>query len=1300
MINLITTTTGWKSFYDTTLTQTSFDKGHLFEILTSQVLKNHYRYASIVKNVWILRDKNIPHEVKKHLNLPNSDEGIDIIAEINNGEFWAIQCKFKTSTQPPTVKELSTFTNLSYNYCKNISNAILFHTGERGVRKKHLLGDKYLEVGLDFWLEIQDVEWDFIVQNGLAKDIIIPLKRSPRRHQNDAIQASIQYYLNDNNTRGKLIMPCGTGKSLAAYWIADALNSKSTIVAVPSLALIKQSLDDWTKEMVLGKKDALPDWLCICSDESTGKVNDDFVSDTYSLGIPTTTSENEIAKFLALKSPFGKIIFTTYQSADKLASVSKSINFKFDLAILDEAHKTVGAKEKSFSVLLKDDHINISKRMFMTATERVVKGAEGDVLSMDDETIYGKRFYQLTFKKAINEKIITDYKIITVIVNDSELQELINKNRFLSDKKIDLEAEAQMLTTAIALKKAIHQFDLRHTVSFHKSISASIEFKDLYSKIDSGVNSPTVFQISSKLNAGQRSELLNDFKYCPNAIITNARCLTEGVDVPAIDCVLFADQKNSIVDIVQASGRALRQYTDKLTGYKKELGYIIIPIVLKEGESFEDLTESNRFKTVARIVSSLSTQDETIAEELKLLEGNEKKGLGGKLEIIGTVNKTLDLDFLTFKDKIITKIWERVAKVNIRNFEKARQFAKGLKLPGIKDWLLLYDENKIPKDIPKYPDSCFEYKNKFISWYDWLGNESSSPDEKFKKGIIEIKKYYELHGNTYIPNDLTLNDGFKLGQFCRMIRFQNKIQPDKIDALNNINGWVWDIEEDKFQKMYTALKIYIEKNNGLPNKGLNNLDVHIGDYKLNLGSWIFTIRGLYKKIKLGQLKDSGTKRLLKDINDPRIKLFEDLQGWKWSLKFEFMPFAEAKKIVAPLKFKKRNDYVMWWKNHGQKYAPKIPSKPDISYWDTGWVGWSDWLGADIKSNWDISKNFFSLEEAKIFMATHTNGKITSQSKFQEWVKNGIEGIISKPVQMPSAPWQTYKNDPLWNGLGHFLGTNRVASRSIVYLSYDKAKTRLKKELLKSRDEYYNWLSVNSKILEREGIVLPKHCNQTYEAVWEGWNVFLSNSNPHGKKNVKWMDFKMAREFVRSLGLSNAKEWQMYCKGELKNLPNPPYNIPVFPHRYYKKDGYTTLMDWLGTREIRIDKKVVSMKVAEQFAKSLNLKKTSDWKLYIAGNLKDLPPLPDGYPQNPGRWYNKDPEWKGMGDFLGITNKINIKYLSFVNAKEIVHQLNLQNQKQWRNYCKSGNKLTTIPSNPDRVFAKDGWISWPDWLGTI
>lgn len=917
MINLITSTTSWKSFYDTTLTLTKFEKGHLFEILTYQVLKNHYRYASILKNVWLLRDNNIPHEVKTHLNLTNSDEGIDIIAETNNGEYWAIQCKFKTSNEPPTVRELSTFTNLSYNYCKNISNAILFHTGERGVRKKHLLGDKYLEIGLDFWLEIQDVEWDFIIHNGLAKDIIIPSKRSPRPHQNDAIQASIQYYLNDKNTRGKLIMPCGTGKSLAAYWISDALNSKSTIVAVPSLALIKQSLDDWTKEMVLGKKDALPDWLCICSDESTGKVNDDFVSDTYSLGIPTTTSEHEIAKFLTLKSPFGKIIFTTYQSADKLASVSKSINFKFDLAILDEAHKTVGAKEKSFSVLLKDDHINISKRMFMTATERVVKGAEDNVLSMDDETVYGKRFYQLTFKKAINEKIITDYKIITVIVNDSELQELINKNRFLSDKKIDLEAEAQMLTTAIALKKAIHQFDLRHTVSFHRSINASIEFKDLYSKIDTGVNSPTVFQISSKLNAGQRSELLNDFKYCPNAIITNARCLTEGVDVPAIDCVLFADQKNSVVDIVQASGRALRQYTDKLTGYKKELGYIIIPIVLKEGESFEDLTESNRFKTVARIVSSLSTQDETIAEELKLIEGKEKTGRGGKLEIIGKVNKTLELDLSAFTDKIITKIWEKVSKANWMPFEDARKFAQNLGLNSLRQWKQYCLSSKKPYNIPTTPQATYN-DDGWSGYGDWLGTKN------IKSGSINYREFEEAR--KFVRN-LKLKSRSDWEDFCNSGNKPHDI-PNTPRVVYESKGWIGIGDWLGTDRIATNDMIY-------------------RDFE--------SAREYVRSLNLKSQKDwfeyckQGNKPL--DIPRNADRTYKNLGwigygDWLGSNKIAnqdkvFLSFKDAKEFARNLKLKNQKE---WFEHSKSKQIPlTIPSNPQRKYREE-WIDWSDWLG--------------------------------------------------------------------------------------------------------------------------------------------------------------------------------------------------------------------------------------------------------------------------------------------------------------------------------------------------------------------
>ena len=160
-------------------------------------------------------------------------------------------------------------------------------------------------------------------------------------------------------------MPCGTGKSLTAFWIAYALNAKSIIVAVPSLALIKQSLEDWTREFVAHHEEPRPEWLVICSDESTAKIddNDEFVSDAHSMGIPTTTNIEAISVFLTDHQIGRKVIFTTYQSSDKLAQAARSSKFSFDLAILDEAHKTVGVKSKTFATLLSDKNISISKRL-------------------------------------------------------------------------------------------------------------------------------------------------------------------------------------------------------------------------------------------------------------------------------------------------------------------------------------------------------------------------------------------------------------------------------------------------------------------------------------------------------------------------------------------------------------------------------------------------------------------------------------------------------------------------------------------------------------------------------------------------------------------------------------------------------------------------------------------------------------------------------------------------------------------------------------------------------------------------
>src|SRR5262249_55202378 len=195
----------------------------------------------------------------------------------------------------------------------------------------------------------------------------------------------------------------------------------------------------------------LPDWLCVCSDESVGNLErDEFVGEVYDLGLPTHTDTNEIATLLSAPSNGPKIVFTTYQSSDKLAAAARKARIKFDVAILDEAHKTVVSPSKKFATLLRDSKINIRCRIFMTATERVPREARNDVPSMDNEKDYGKRFFHLSFKEAIKRRIISDYRILTMTVSDRRIRELIDENRILN---LNPEAEARSVAAGIALKR-------------------------------------------------------------------------------------------------------------------------------------------------------------------------------------------------------------------------------------------------------------------------------------------------------------------------------------------------------------------------------------------------------------------------------------------------------------------------------------------------------------------------------------------------------------------------------------------------------------------------------------------------------------------------------------------------------------------------------------------------------------------------------------------------------------------------------------------------------------------------------
>jgi predicted helicase len=231
------------------------EKGRIFEVATKLFLQTQVPYASILKDVWLLDE--VPAEVRRELRLPGRDEGIDLIARTHQGEYWAIQVKYRSDyDQPLTRKEIATFTSLASNTCQNIALAVVVHTCTKPIGKRDLLRNT-VEIGLDRWRE---ADWNLIVQR-LKGKAARPKPRHPYRYQAPAIAAAKKHFIKEKERRGRIIMPCGTGKSLIAHWICEKLEAETVAVLVPSLSLIRQGVGDWAREFLAKKK--TPQWICV-----------------------------------------------------------------------------------------------------------------------------------------------------------------------------------------------------------------------------------------------------------------------------------------------------------------------------------------------------------------------------------------------------------------------------------------------------------------------------------------------------------------------------------------------------------------------------------------------------------------------------------------------------------------------------------------------------------------------------------------------------------------------------------------------------------------------------------------------------------------------------------------------------------------------------------------------------------------------------------------------------------------------------------------------------------------------------
>jgi len=945
---------------------TKADKGAFFERLVELYLQSAPAYVSTLRQVWRL--ENVPGEVRGRLRLPGPDEGIDLVARTDDDAYWAIQSKYLSSPDATLTRRggLATFAQLAFQHCRGITLGVVAHTSGRPIRKLSLLG-AVTEIPLASWAALDQEAWSRIhalASNQAAR----PAPREPKAHQQRAIDDARRHFIEQRHARGRLIMPCGTGKTLTAFWITHLLGGDSVLVALPSLGLVKQTVDDWAREWVaVGER---PHFTLVCSDQTAGQLEEDsFVSQAYELGLPNFTTPAEVAARLTAYRGQRHVVFTTYQSSRVLAEAARLAGVTFDVGVLDEAHKTVGEVSKPFATLLDDRRIRIVRRVFMTATERILRGEDDDVLSMDDPAVYGERFHLYTFKNAIDEGVISDYRILTVSVSERTLAQYAAGNRLLTLSADDdaLKArEATALAAGVALRRAFQQHGVTHAVSFHRSIRAARQFceqQDALGKAGGGISN---LHVSSKVHTGERRERLRAFASMPRALITNARCLTEGIDVPAIDCVVFADPKASTVDIVQATGRALRPAKGK------RLGFVLVPFIVPDGESLTEFAKRTAYRHVVRVVAALSTQDDRIAEEFRLIAAGRKPETG-ILQIEGDVPVGIHLDAESFADAVRLTLWQRVGRANWRPFGDARQFVHSLEFHNTLDWKSYSASKRRPPDIPAAPDL---YYPEFIDWGDWLGTGTIAPQKREYLPFVEARALL-------LSQNIQSSVAFR--RWCA-----EKLRPPSIPS-----------NPEQVYQEWPGWNAFLETIPQIPARGWRSFP-EAREFA----------RGLNLSSQTAWRQFAGTARRPLDVpKAPQFAYRREWEGWpdwlgtgrRWG---KWRPFDQALVYSRGLGLKSTSEWRAFAKP-GQ-LPQDIPADPQKVY-ANAWINWHHWLGTPSRrppSGWR------PFPKARAFV----HGlMLTSLRDWQTYAKSE-----SRPRDIPSHPESVYRTD--WRGWSDWLNT--------------------------------------------------------------------------------------------------------------------------------------------------------------------------------------------------------------------------------------------------------------------------------------
>ncbi len=813
-------------------------RGAAFEVFAEAYLATQRIHQA--REVW--PGDSLPPSLQQQLRLPLKDMGVDGVFVTTSDETACYQVKFRTGRPSLTWSELSTFFGLAdagvqrlvLTNCDDIADTAQQRQGAVFVRGSDL--DQ---------LTAEDFQ---AIEAWLVGSIAPKKKKAPLEHQDAALRDILNGLT--RHPRATALMACGSGKTLIALWTAERLNAKTVLVLLPSLALVRQTLHEWLRET------SWPDveYRCVCSDATVQPEEDALIVRPSEVDFLVTTQSADIRRFLERQTSAVKLVFSTYHSAAVVVEAVVGLP-PFDLGVFDEAHKTAGREGMKFGLALNDNNLPIARRLFLTATPRHYdiapenkSGEDRMVFSMDVPEIYGPVVHRLPFSTAAKLGIITDYKVlISIVTSDMVTDELLRRGVVIVEGE---EIKARQVANQIALKSAIEKHGVSRVFTFHSKVAAANSFtSDGPEGIATHLPGFHCAHINGAMSTAYRKRLMDEFANAPRAILSNARCLTEGVDVPAVDMVAFLSPRRSLVDIVQATGRAMRLSPGK------EFGYVLVPLYVEKarGESITEAVRRSDFDEVWNVLRKLQEHDDLLAQIIS--EMRTQRGATGGYddsrfrERVQFLGPSISLENLT--QSITAACLDAIGD---GWFERYGQLLAYQKKHGKIDMPARWPENQklatwaVNQRVLKR-DGVLEDEK--IALLDRLGFKWSPHESKWRTYYLALLKYRERFGDCRVPQNWEEDE--KLARWVSAQRLdygRGDISSERIAMLEKI-GFDWSAGKPTWNDRFTELCAYKKRfgNTLVPVKWRENP---------LLGGWVSAQR--YKH-NAGKLRKEFVERL-------------------------------------------------------------------------------------------------------------------------------------------------------------------------------------------------------------------------------------------------------------------------------------------------------------------------------------------------------------------------------------------------------------------------------------------------------